>query len=174
MKKIITSMALTIFTLTTYAQGYAGGGMTFWYNDKDNRTTIAFTPEIGYRASKRFAFGVSLGYRHNKEKETRSDVYSVAPYIRHYLYSLNELDLLWDGIIEYSYTDTRNNGHGNTIGIGVKPGISYTINKHFCITAHIGFIGYRHCDRKAITEENTPGLGLRLYNELNFTFHYHF
>lgn len=174
MKTIVTTFLLALLAFSVEAQSYIGGGIGFWYNDKENRTTITFTPEIGYRVSRRFAFGARIGYEHNKDKDTRNDTYTLAPYLKHYLYSYKDLDLLWDGTVEYSYIDSRKDGGGNCIGVGVKPGISYTINSHFCITAHFGFIGYRHCDNNIINAGNDAGLGFKFHNELHFSFHYHF
>ena len=174
MKKAFFAIVAIMFFGSTGAQIYVGGGIEFWDNNDDHRTSISFTPEVGYRVSKHFAFGTAVGYEYSKEKGFHSDTYIARPYLKHYVYSFKGFDLLWEATLEFCYYDPSNSSSGYCIGIGAKPGISYTINKHFCISAYIGFFGYRHCEKEFIHPEFESGLGLKLKNELAFTFHYLF
>lgn len=173
MKKFIITAAFIILTTVCSAQVYFGGGIKFWDNSDDNRTTISFTPEVGYRVSERFAFGAKLGYEYNKEKGAHTDNYSAEPYLRHFIYTINNFDLFWEGTLELCYSDPSDRASGYCLGIGAKPGISYTINEHFCITAFIGFFGYRHCDKDFTHPRYEAGLGINFINELAFSFYYH-
>lgn len=174
MKRIILTTLITALALAADAQVYLGGGLHFWDNDNERSRTISITPEIGYRVNKSFAFGTSIGYEHLKEKGVHSDTYSVAPYLRHIVYSVNGFDLFWEGRLEFCYYDPRNAKSGYCIGIGARPGISYTINGHFRLSAYAGFFGYRHCEKEFKHPKYEQGLGLSLTNELALSFHYCF
>ena len=174
MRSFILTAAIIAFAATADAQIYIGGGLRFWDNNDDDRRTISFTPDIGYRVSRRFAFGAGIGYEYRKEKGVHSDTYSVVPYLRHYVYSFNGFDLFWEGTLEFCYYDPGEGKNAYCIGIGGKPGISYTINEHFCISACAGFLGYRHCEEEFTHPKYEPGLGFSLTNDLAFSFHYYF
>lgn len=174
MKRVIFTAITAIIVIAGNAQVYIGGGLKFWDNNDDKRTTISVTPEVGYRVSKRFAFGACLGYEYSKSEGVHTDSYSVEPYLRHFIYSFNNFDLFWEGTLEFCYVDPNNAESGYCLGIGAKPGISYTINDHFCITAFVGFFGYRHCEKEFKHPKFEPGLGISLVNDLSFSFHYYF
>ena len=173
MKKFILATFI-IFTTTINAQVYIGGGVSFWDNNDDDRRSISFTPEVGFRINPRVAFGANIGYEYLKEKGARNEVFTFSPYMRIFLYSLKNVDLFWDSTVGIKHINPHNSKAGNCIEIGVKPGISYTFNHHFCVTASMGFVGYRHCERDFGNTKYEPGLGFRLINELAFSFHYYF
>ena len=174
MKRFILAAAIMVLSIAADAQIFIGGGMRFWDNDDDDRTTISVTPEIGYRVNRRFAFGADIGYEYSKEKSIHSDTYSIAPYLRHFVYSFNGFDLFWEGTLEFCYYVPSKGKEGYCIGIGAKPGISYTINRHFCLSAYTGFFGYRHCEKEFNHPKYEAGLGVSLINDLTFSFHYYF
>ena len=174
MRRFILTAAIMVSAIVADAQVYIGGGMRFWDNDDDDRTTISVTPEIGYRFSRRFALGTGMGYEYGKEKGIHSDTYSITPYLRHFIYSFNGFDIFWEGTIEFYYYVPEKGRDGYSIGIGARPGISYTIDRHFCLSAYTGFFGYRHCEREFNHPKYEGGLGLSLTNDLTFSFHYYF
>lgn len=174
MRRNLLAIIIAALAVTTHAQVYLGGGIRFWDNNDDNRRTISVTPEIGYRVSKRFAFGAGIGYEYSNLQGSHSDTYSVKPYLRHYIYSIKGLELFWEGTFEFCYYDPSEGKSAYCIGIGVKPGIGYAINEHFTISAYIGFFGYRHCEAGFAHPEYEPGLGLSITNNLTFCFDYYF
>ena len=174
MKRFVLTTIATVAALAVNAQVYIGGGVRFWDNNDDNRTTISLTPEVGYRVSKRFAFGAALGYEYSKDNGVRTDSYHAAPYLRHFIYSRNRLDLFWEATLEFCYADPSNGASAYCLGIGAKPGISYAISDHLTISAFVGFFGYRHCERGFKHPRYEPGLGVSLVNDLAFSFHYYF
>jgi hypothetical protein len=174
MRRTALVLLLSFLASGSIAQVYIGGGIRFWDNNDDGKRSISFTPDVGYRASKRFAFGAVFGYEYSKHKGMHSDTYSTAPYLRHFVYTFNGLDLFWEATLEFCYYDPNKGKSGYCIGIGAKPGISYTINEHFCLSAYMGFFGYRHCRKGFTHPQYEPGLGLSLTNDLGFSFHYYF
>ena len=174
MKKFVLTAVIAALSASAGAQVYIGGGIRFWDNNDDKRTTISFTPEVGYRASKRFAFGAQLGYEYSKENGSRSNIYSATPYLRHYLYTSNGLEIFWNAMLEFCYIDPSKGRSGYCLGIGASPGISYKLSRHFSVSAYLGFIGYRHREREVPHPRHEPGLGLSFSNDLSFNFHYHF
>lgn len=174
MRKFLYVIFFITFAINGNAQVYIGGEISFWDNNDDHETTISVIPEVGYRVSKRFAAGAKAGYGYSKVKGVHTDSYIIEPYLRHIPYSKNGFEIYWDGTLELSFIDPSNARSGYCLGIGAKPGIGYIINGHFGITANLGFIGYRHCERNFKHPKYKPGLGFSFLNDLSFSLYYHF
>jgi hypothetical protein len=163
---------------TTYLSGQVGYSQT--ENNNTNRTDENFKilPTVGYFVNTNLAVGLGVGYQNantktttegatkvSENKNTTSGIV-VAPFVRKYwtigekLYIFGQLEVpmvFGQNKHEVTTTEAGTTVSGSTknnftsIGVNVKPGLDYFLNKNWSIEATIGEFGYN------TSKENVDG-----------------
>lgn len=179
MKKIFLTLMVVIAAMTVNAQDiYVGGSLGFWSNsDAENdevKTSFSIEPEIGYNLSENWSLGIVLSYDYAKpDKGDKFKLFGVNPYARYNFVKAGALKLFLDGGFEFATADTGDDDNYNAWNIGIKPGISYSLNDKFSLVAHMGFLGYQDCDDE-ISKYVQRGFGFNFSNEISFGVYYNF
>lgn len=175
MKKLLFTLffALVGVCSVNAQEWFLGGSLGFRTYDSDyqvnNKSTdFWLRPEFGYNTSGKWSFGASIGFETTSYDQ--SDSYtsiSFTPYARLRFYEIGNLSLFADGLISFVSAGA---GTSNTsYSIGIQPGLSYKLNKHFGMIARLGFVGFTGGDYKS---EN--GFALGVHNDLSFGLYYYF
>lgn len=126
---------------------------------EDKSYLFNFAPKIGYTISDNLILGVGIGYGYGDSKSTNpSNTYerknysmSIFPYIKKHFSVGKKVTLSLQGEFKYSHTkyeDEQNNSLNNNdsktnaYSIGIRPGITYFLNKKLALEANLGFLGY--------------------------------
>ncbi len=159
---------------------YVGGAVGFWRDITNHSTQVAIKPEIGYKLNPKYYVGASLGWYHNYSGQDVSyNMFNIAPYVRYNFYQNNKVRVFVDGTVEVGLGRTGyEGGHSDlaaTYGIGFRPGVSLDLNKHFTLTARVGFLGYEGANKAARNGGAHSGFGFGVdANDINFGFSYTF
>lgn len=179
MKKFLLMAAMAIATLGASAQDwYAGGQLTFGRTTQETSglktTQVTVLPELGYNLTDNFAVGSVLGVSYRKTNGEEKTVFKVNPYARYSYFKNDKVSLFVDGGVDFGIGRAQ----GSTAveyGIGLRPGISYNINKKLSLVAHVGFLGYQSGNRPAKHNGAPENWGLDLNsNNLMFGLYYNF
>lgn len=126
-------MAVAAISFTAKAQLYVGGnvGLAVTASSGGSATAWEISPEVGYNINDSLAAGLSVSFAGSPFS------FSVDPYFRWYFAQAGNVKFLADGIFSAGQTE------GLFIwGIGVSPGIAYSINDKWSIVSHLAFVGY--------------------------------
>ena len=179
MKKLLLMAAMAIATLGASAQDwYAGGQLTLGRTTQETSglktTQVTVLPELGYNMTDNFAVGSVLGVSYRKTNGEEKTVFKVNPYARYSYFKNDKVSLFVDGGVDFGIGRAQ----GSTAveyGIGLRPGISYNINKKLSLVAHVGFLGYQSGNRPAKSNGAAENWGLDLNsNNLMFGLYYNF
>lgn len=179
MKKFLLMAAMAFMTLGAAAQDwYAGGQLTFGRTTQETSglktTQVTVLPELGYNLTDNFAVGSVLGVSYRKTNGEEKTVFKVNPYARYSYFKNDKVSLFVDGGVDFGIGRAQ----GSTAveyGIGLRPGISYNINKKLSLVAHVGFLGYQSGNRPAKHNGAPENWGLDLNsNNLMFGLYYNF
>lgn len=131
-------------------------------NSETNISTYSFSPTVGYTISDNLILGLGLGYTHNSYEFLASSPsvvnfksnfgnFQIYPYIKKYFAVGSKLALTLQGEARYSNGENliqHINGPATTDNenyfIGLRPGITFTLNKTFALEANIGSLGYNY------------------------------
>lgn len=164
MKKFITFAVLAVASLAASAQSYVGGSVLFDYDSSAKTTTFGIEPEYGYYLNDKMDLVFRLGDTYVSSDYANTNLFSVGAYARYTFLRAaeNRLKFFVDGgfdIIAGSKTEDIIDRYGESDGsqttsfnfwhIGFKPGISYSLTKHWTLMAHFGFIGYQGANKNA-------------------------
>ncbi|MBP0903592.1 outer membrane beta-barrel protein [Mariniflexile gromovii] len=139
-------------------------------NSDSNQTSLFIKPDIGYAIDSNLVIGLMpgfniLNFKHDgSNDEYKSNGFSIAPYIRKYFAISNNFALNVQGEFMYSYQKNENiyansgtnftsESDRNSIFIGVKPGLTYSLTNKIYLNANLGSIGY-YSDKS----ENNEGI----------------
>lgn len=177
MKKIITLAAMACMAVGAFAQDwYAGGSVGFWRNSSENKTIVDILPEIGYNLNDNVAIGSVLGYSYNYNEGEWANLFRIEPYLRYTCLKSGKVKLFVDGGVNFGIGWGKAHGEKTdvavTYGIGIKPGVSYSLSDRFSVVAHIGEIGFSG-GNDASNADNEGGLMLNA-NNLSIGFYYNF
>ena len=190
MKKFILVLAAAVIAVAASAQVYVGGsvGIASVKNGAADKTTTAFNiiPEIGYNLDDAWALGIKVGYQQGaslnavEDMSANEDVkqFTVEPYARYTFAKLGPVSVFTDLGFSYQWSQlgVDNDAYKyNTYAIGVKPGVSVNLSKHFSFIAHAGFLGYKNskCKLDGSKANQSYGLDFNATN-LNFGLLYNF
>ncbi len=181
MKKLFLMIAAAITAVSANAQVWMGGSLGFWNNsdatDGDIKTTFNISPEVGYNLSEDWSIAMAFSYEFAKyDGDLDITGLSVNPYVRYNMVKAGALSLFLDGGFEigsYEYNSDYEDKNYSAWGVGIKPGIAYSLNEDFCLVAHVGFLGYQDCDSK-IANVIQRGFGFKFANTLTFGVYYNF
>ncbi|QHI37264.1 hypothetical protein IMCC3317_26430 [Kordia antarctica] len=138
---------------------------------------FSISPSYAYAISEDFFLGLGLGYGYNSrenelngvtDSETKASSYNIFPYVRYYKGIGKKLAFYIQGEARYSYTNFEFNGvdgsTSNRFFIGVRPGITWMLNKNLGLETSIGALGYT-TDK---VENETTGTDVKT-NNINFS-----
>lgn len=153
---------------------YVGGSVGVWRNITDHSTQASIMPEIGYNVNDKVAIGTTLGWEHNHSADKVDyNMFEIAPYLRYNFVKAGKVSVFVDGSVEVGLGRTSYAGEHSdlaaTYGIGLKPGIAVSLNKHFSLVAHLGFVGYDGANKAARNGGAESGWGA-YFNGNNVSF----
>lgn len=193
MKKILLTMAVAVLTVAASAQSkfYVGGSLEYSSSSFDGKILndkFTLLPEVGYSLNDKMAIGVELGYSSESKKSSNpvntAGTLTFNPYFRYTFFQLGKVAVFGDGMFSLALENnesrydggTTNTSKYTTIGVFVKPGISYSLNDRFSLVAKfgdaLGFSSRRSGDSGA--KATTSFSLLKLSNQLAFGFYYNF
>ena len=177
MKKILAFAAMAVMALGAFAQDmYVGGQVGFWRNSGDNETSFQILPEIGFNLSEKLAIGTTIGYDYSYDDGRKLNLVVFNPYVRYTFFRNGNVSLFCDGGVDLGFGKAKYEGESSdtavTYGIGIKPGISYSLSDKFSLVAHVGFLGYRG-GNDASGYPDQGGI-LHKGNDLSFGFYYNY
>ena len=160
MKKLFLAILISVFSISSNAQVYVGGGLGFssvkdahlHNEDGDTKTTFSLFPEIGYQLDEQIAVGVTLGYSHSKYGDVKGDAFAIEPYARYSFATLGTVDLFLEGcvgfvhIINSTKSWTGNFYHHereNSFYVGFRPGFKVNLNQRFALISRVGWLGWK-------------------------------
>ena len=132
-------------------------------------SSFSITPSFGYAFKDNISLGVGLQYRNYTSEGTVSDDITsnsskstqhglgIAPYVRGYKGIGKQLSLYLQGEINYfkywnsnklNNQNEQNDHKINTVFIGIRPGITYFLNKKLAMEVTYGFLGYSFSEIK--------------------------
>jgi hypothetical protein len=82
------------------------------------------------------------------------------------------IKLFLDGAVDIASVDLNDESY-SAWGIGIKPGVAYSLNEKFSLVAHMGFLGYQDADDE-ISGVVQKGFGFNFSNNLSFGVYYAF
>ncbi|MGH1517392.1 outer membrane beta-barrel protein [Chryseobacterium sp. JK1] len=189
MKKILLAGAVALFGLsnaqiakgTTYLSGSVEYSQKETNNGNDKTEHFNVLPTVGYFVGTNLAVGLGVGYQTEKttnttaigENVTKKPAFVVAPFVRKYwtlgdkFYIFGQLAVpMQFGKTEHENTvgnvSTSTEAKYTQIGVTVKPGLDYFLNKNWSIEATIGEFGYNNYKPKDGDATNNYNFGLNL------------
>lgn len=177
MKKIFLTLMVMVAAVAANAQVWVGGSLGFWTNGdaegSQTKTTFNIAPEVGYDLSEDWSIALALGYASAKpEKGDATNTLSVTPYARYNVLKAGNFKLFLDGAVDIASIDNGDDSY-SAWGVGVKPGVAYSLNEKFSLVAHMGFLGYQDADDE-ISGVVQKGFGFNFSNNLSFGVYYAF
>ena len=159
-KALFLTILSTIITMTASAQIWIGGELYFKSNkaslgglEVNSNKSLGIQPEVGYRISDKWAVALKVGFSHaddgvvnltNQTITGNVNQFSITPFVRYTIYQTNNFSFLLDGGISYGLIDITGYNKINSFGIAISPALSYDLNHHWALTAHLGRVGYEH------------------------------
>ena len=166
MKKVLVVVLVSVLTMgSAFAQKgtwYLGTsamtsqkasfvtGFMFDKYDEAQTLTLGIAPDAGYFVADKFSIGLGLAFNLTSDKiDSDADaVNTIAigfnPYARYFMISKGNFGFYLQGGFSFvtSMVDIDGVDPVNTFYIGINPGISYSLGKHFGLTAAFGNLGY--------------------------------
>ncbi len=117
-----------------------------------------FSPKVGYTINDNLIIGLGVGYGYSKS-ESGSEIgkgnsYKIFPYIKKHFPLGKKLTISLQGEFSYSYADYSNNINSTPYErstkqyfVGIRPGLTYFLNKNIALEANIGSLGYSKTDQ---------------------------
>jgi len=148
-------------------------------------------PEIGYNINNDWSVGLGLGVtgiKFGKDAKTAMS-FGVNPYVRWFAWRNNNFAFYAQGDVQYAAFNVKDGSmdpntfepatlKSSSFSVAIKPGIAYTFNEHFSMTATVGALGYTQTsansfdDSKNVSEKGVFGLNINggLQFGLTYTF----
>lgn len=179
MKKILFLALFAIASLSASAQWYYGGALGFSRNATDNITNLTIAPEVGYALNSSWSFGGVLDYNYRYAKGDKLNIFEISPYARYKFAGIAEdkLKFFVDFGVGFGFQKESHIKAGFVYHIGFRPGISYALNKHYSLVAHLGGLGWEGATDKATSSygrKNQFTWNVFNWNDLMFGFYYSF
>lgn len=164
-------MVLSALTFAASAQVWIAGDISFsTYGSKRNAEegielnpksiNFGFSPEVGYNINDKFAVAAeisfSYGYAHSEgyysgdkhviKSNSRTNTFSISPFVRYTFADWGNLRAFVDGGIGLSTSHLLGSGNSHPLYFDVfaRPGLSYALNDRLGLVAHFGSINYQH------------------------------
>lgn len=164
--------------------------------DGPKQSDFSISAAGGYFVSDRLAVGLGIGFgvstreeqlNPNLSIENRSNVFSVAPFVRYYIPYSESFAFFADvslGVGMGNYLEkirtgniiTEQKGTLNALAAGITPGFNYMVHKNIGLEIRYGFLGYTSINQKEdgsnpgdYTKVSISGFGIDFgLNTLNF------
>ncbi|KQT17353.1 opacity protein [Chryseobacterium sp. Leaf404] len=170
---------------TTYVSGTVRYSSIEDNNSDTKVDDFEIVPTVGYFVAPNLAIGAGLGYASRSVKETDTNSYDkytrsafvVEPFVRKYwtlgdkLYFFGQLSVPMEFGTEkaeenFNNSTTSDKVKYNAVGVSIKPGLDYFLNKNWTIEATIGEFGYNTSkyDVDGAKNVNNFNFGLNLTN----------
>lgn len=180
MKKLLTLLTLCAFlSAPAFAQYkyFVGGELGF--NSSKSTNGFAFKPNVGYMLNDRMILVGSLGYNSNTIKgsgaikDIKTSGFGVGLELRYgWKAGDNAFVFLAPGV-HYNNDEDAADEHTTTLGLGIRPGITYQLAPRWSITSHFGNLGLS--SKKVGDGDSVSNFGLNLnMNSIGFLISYHF
>lgn len=189
MRKIIALFIAVAFVQFTNAQEDAVGGFSdgdifieggLSYNSQkegdQTYSEFAIAPAVGYFFTENVAAGATIGYGSSKygSSSATADVFGFGVFGRYYFTPASRFSVFGELGIDYTTADAGPYKI-NTIGVGLRPAISFFLNENFFISGKLGGLEYSSEKADVTGAEATTNLGLRLnLGQLQFGLAYKF
>lgn len=179
MKKLLLLAVFAIASISASAQFYFGGQVGFSRNATDNITTVTIAPELGYTFNETWSFGGVLDYDYNYNSGNSVNIFEISPYARYNYAKLadNKLKFFLDCGVGFGLQKATGHDCGFVYHIGFRPGVSYALNSHYSLVAHLGQLGWEGATDKATGmygRKNQFTWNVFDWNDLMFGFYYSF
>lgn len=119
------------------------------FDNKTKETTLGIAPEAGYFIQDNLAVGLGAFYTHSKTKldgagSVALNTFGFNPYARYYFLGSGNFRLYTQLDVRYASGkfDTAGAKSQSVFGVGIKPGVSYSLSRSIAITATYGNLGY--------------------------------
>ncbi|MDQ7916716.1 outer membrane beta-barrel protein [Mesonia sp. MT50] len=177
MKKLILSLAaIASFTFASAQEqevetyGFGEGDMfisgsfgigTTKEPDDSKENSFNISPRFGYFVNERIAVGAQAGYSNQKVEDSNgfdvvdNSTFTVGVFGRYYFMPAQRFSFFGELGLGYGTTKDINDNKVNGINVGVAPGLSYFVSKHFALEATFGILGYNSVKRDASGAEAT-------------------
>ena len=164
-------------------------------NQLDTGETKAFgfsiSASYAYAINNNLFLGLGVGYGSNirevtatnqNDNDSESKSYQVFPYVRYYKGIGKKIALFIQGEARFSHFENQfnalNEGESDNFFVGIRPGITFMLNKNFALETSFGALGYTHTkldNGQFNTEVTTNSFDLSLNSSnLFFGLNYYF
>lgn len=179
MKKLLVLAFAAFASISASAQFYFGGELGFSRNATDNVTTVTIAPEVGYNFNETWAFGGVLDYDYRYHNGTDLNIFEISPYARYKYAKLadDKLQFFCDGSVGFGVQKYTGADAGFVYHIGFRPGVSFALNNHWSLVAHLGQLGWEGATDKAASEygrKNQFTWNIFKWSDLKLGFYYSF
>lgn len=179
MKKLLLLAILAIASISASAQFYYGGQLGFARNATDNITTLTIAPEVGYSFNDKWSFGGVLDYDYRYQDHVSLNIFEISPYARYKFAGVaeNKLKFFVDFGVGFGVQKATGYDAGFVYHIGFRPGMSYALNNHFSLVAHLSQLGWEGATDKATGSygrKNQFTWNIFNWNDLMFGLYYSF
>lgn len=157
------------------------GGLKYNSQKEGDQTTSGFgiAPSVGYFFTENVAAGVSISYESAKVSTSgggsvSADVFGFGAFGRYYFTPASRFSVFAELGVDYSTADAGSY-KVNTLGVGLRPAVSFFLNENFLLSAKLGGLGYSSskADFTGAEAITSFGFGLDL-NKLQFGLAYKF
>lgn len=179
MKKVLFAIAAMVACVTANAQLWVSGSASISnqsrWNDDKAATSWKISPLIGYALDDALEVGLGLHlYGYGKDDNSEFD-FGIAPFARYTLLSEGDFSMFVQGFVEfYSNSEKNPDLKGKNFGLGIEPGIKYTLTDNFAIVATFGGLTYYHYDLTEFGNRRQNEYYCGLFSTLNFGLVYSF
>lgn len=154
MKKTLAVAMLMFVGLAARAQFYAGGTVGWYHSFDEHRSGGALLPEGGYQVDEHWTAGLTMGYINDRstrvkedptvaDENSRTKAFILEPYARYTVFDFGRVSVFVDGVLGLATSKTSSDSESRgSMRLGVRPGASVKLGKHFSFVTHVGFLGY--------------------------------
>jgi len=190
-KRLFLTLLSAICTLSASAQVWVGGEAFFKSHtaslsdlEISSNKSVGILPEVGYRLSDKWAVALRAGFSHSNDGSValtnqtltgNINQFSVTPFVRYTLYQADRFSFLLDAGVGYSLLNVSGYNQFHTIGCAISPALSYSLNDHWALTAHLGKVGYEYLWTEIRNDKlKSHNFNFELLGNLSFGLNYSF
>lgn len=129
-KLLLTAIILLVTTISASAQWFVGGSLDITAGDNSR---ISIAPEAGFAIDDKLTVAAKVTLNLKSPSS-----YILNPYLRYSYFKTNKVNFFIDGGVGIHI---KGDSGWN---LAFKPGVSYSINDHWTVLAHVGDVGYYH------------------------------
>ena len=142
MRNVLFTVALILATfVSANAQFYAGGSLGFESNSNSNpKSSVWFSPEIGYYITPKFDVGIDLGFAAEKQQnDMETSSWSFLPYARYSFYQLGKFEVIAKGSAGFTYADTFT-GKSTNFRMNISPILACNLTEKIVLFTQLNFL----------------------------------